>query len=139
MKQKPNVIFLSITTNQQKIASICQHVQKHFDRSEPILILAPSEQAVQYLDDMLWKFPEDSFLPHEASQASSKEKIVITTVHQNLNQSKILMNLCPEPCPIAEQFETIYELYDQTHSDKVEQSKRRHEAYVQKGFNPQLT
>lgn len=136
MKQKkPNIIFLPITTNQQKIECLCHNIQKHFDSGNSILIIVPSEQAVQYLDDLLWKYPEDSFLPHTAAQAQCTEKVVITTLSQNLNDSKILMNLCPEPSPIAEQFETIYEFFDETHPEKLEQSKRRHQAYSQKGFN----
>lgn len=135
MKQKPNIIFLPISSNQQKIGCICHHIQRHFDSGDTLLIIVPSEQAQQYLDDLLWKYPEDSFLPHVVSQAQCNEKIVITTLSQNLNNSKILMNLCPESCPIADQFETIYELYDETHPEKLEQSKKRHQAYVQKGFN----
>lgn len=135
MKQMPNVIFLPVKTNQHKIGCICYSIQTHFAKGEAILIIAPSEQAVQYLDDLLWKFPDDSFLPHVVSQSPCKEKVVITTLSQNLNSAKILMNLCPESCSIAEQFEIIYELYDETHPEKLEQSKRRHQTYSQKSFN----
>lgn len=134
MKQKPKIIFLPVRTNQDKIENICQTVQKHFDRQDNLLIIAPSPVAVQYLDDLLWKNPLDSFLPHVTSQIECKDKVVITTITQNLNHAKILMNLCQEPCPIIEQFEIVYELYDETHQEKLEQSKRRRQIYIQKGY-----
>jgi DNA polymerase III subunit chi len=129
MKQKPKIIFLKIATNQQKIETICSCVQKHFENGDSVLILAPTTQAVQYLDDLFWKYPQESFLPHTAAQSPSKERIVITTLPQNLNNSKILFNLCPELCPLVEQFEIVYELEDGTHPEKLRQSQMKQQAY----------
>lgn len=132
IKKKLEIIFLTIKTNQQKIDSIWQCVQRHFDHKDHVLVLAPSDHAKQYLDDLLWKYPENSFLPHLATNKQSNEKIVITTLAQNLNNAKILVNLCSDICPITEQFEIVYELYDETSSEKLEQSKRRQRTYAQK-------
>ncbi len=138
MKIKPNIIFLPIKTNQQKIKCICHYAQKHFDAQDSLCIMAPTQQAVQYLDDLLWKFPENSFLPHAIAHVKCQEKIIISTICQNLNDAKVLMNLCTEPCPIVEQFELIYELYDETQLEKFDQAKHRFKFYAEKGFNPQI-
>lgn len=135
MKPKPQIIFLPIRTNQHKIESICQTIQKHFEAGDTFQILAPGMVAVQYLDDLLWKYPESGFLPHRASEIECKENIVITTQIKNLNGAKVLMNLCTNPCLIAEEFEILYELYDETQPDKFEQSKQRHQVYSQKGYS----
>lgn len=132
--QKPKVIFLPIKTNQQKIECICHHAQKHFNQDDKVLIIAPSELAVQYLDELLWKYPNDSFLPHVSMQTPCHDKIVITTFAQNLNHATIVLNLCLDYCPIANNIEIIYELYDETTPEKLEQSKRRKHMYSQNGL-----
>ena len=52
-----------------------------------------------------------------------------------LNQAKILINLCPQPNPIVELFQWVYELHDETHSSKLLQSQQRYDWYRQKGFS----
>jgi len=135
MIANPKIIFLSVTTNQQKIASICLHIQQHFIKNEAVMIWVSNDLAMQYLDDLLWKFPSDSFLPHVVSNIESREKIIISSVQKNLNQAKVLVNLSSTPCLNVEQFEYIYELYDETHPDKLHQSKQRHQAYLERNFS----
>lgn len=131
----PKIIFLEIITNQQKITALCQLAQSYFDQKDAVLILAPSVQALHYIDELLWKYPDDSFLPHETASSPSKEKVVITTHQQNLNQAKVLINLSPQPPLFLDGFETIYELYDKTHPDKSKQSEKRYQEYLKKGLN----
>jgi DNA polymerase III subunit chi len=133
--KKTDIIFLPITTNQQKIQSIFDTIQKHFEKGESTLIIAPSKQAMDYLDELLWKFAKDSFLPHIQSQHPCSDKIVITSLCHNLNGSRILFNLCPEACPIANEFDTIYELLDQTQPEKEKQAQHRYQTYSQQGYN----
>jgi DNA polymerase III subunit chi len=134
MNKHPNIIFIPVSNNQNKIGCICNTIQRHFNQGESILIAVPNEQAEKYLDDLLWKFPGDSFLPHAVSQNDNNERVLITKQAQNLNKSKILFNLCPAASPIADQFEIIYELYDETFPDKLEQSKNRRHAYSELGY-----
>lgn len=128
------IIFLPVSTNQKKVEIICQQAQKHFYQGDRLLILAPTDQAAHYLDELLWKYPEGSFLPHSISKIPCKEKIVITTVVDNLNNANISINLHLEPCAIAQQFQILYELYDETHQDKLEKSKRRRQQYMSLGL-----
>lgn len=132
--QKPNIIFIPVFSNQQKLGSICHYIQHHFEVGDNVLVVAPNEQATRYIDELLWKFSPESFLPHIASNAPSSEKVVITSVAQNLNQALVLINLCAEVSPIAEHFNVVYELYDQTHPEKLAQSQRRQQIYTSKQF-----
>lgn len=133
MTPTPKIIFLPVSTNQNKIGCICHHVHMHFDRGENILIMAP-EQALGYLDELLWKYPADSFLPHVVSKIPCKEKIVLTSSPVNLNEAQILINLCTDACPIADQFKMVYELYDETQPEKLELSRKRQQIYREKGY-----
>lgn len=126
---KPNVIFFPVKDNQSKLTLITETIQKHFVLKQPVLISVPSFEAAQYVDQLLWKMPEESFIPHVITDFPSKEFIVITTKPENLNKAKILFNLCPRINPTFKDFEVVYELMDETHPSKLELSIQRQKDY----------
>jgi DNA polymerase-3 subunit chi len=79
--------------------------------------------------------PEDGFLAHTLTDFPSSEWIVITTEqNMNLNQAYRLMNLCPQPIKQPSLFAEVYELFDETHPQKLESTKLRLQAYQQIGL-----
>lgn len=131
----PNVIFLSVKDNASKIARICETVHHHFELKEHLLILVPSEEAAKYIDQLLWRFPEESFLPHSYTNKASKDLVTITTQLKNLNESSILFNLCPEVSLISQEFKKIYDLFDETHPQKLQLSQQRESIYHTRGYH----
>lgn len=130
--KNPRICFIPVRDNASKLNAICRCVQKHFDRKESILIAAPNNEAAEYVDHLLWKFPEESFLPHQIVANLTTEPVAITTQMANLNQAKILFNLSPAASPIFNEFECIYELYDETHPSKAELSAKRKAFYQER-------
>lgn len=130
----PVIIFLKAPDNASKMAHICMTIQSHFDQGHRVLITVPSMEAAHYVDQLLWRYPEESFLPHVISQKPLKESVLITTEQENLNQATVLFNLCPAASPICAQFTTVYELFDETHLEKLRLSEIRHKAYQAQGF-----
>jgi DNA polymerase III subunit chi len=125
----PVIIFLSVANNATKLEKICSTVYQHYEQKERVLITVPSQEAALYIDQLLWRSPEESFLPHLITETPSEEPVVITTVLRNLNQAKILLNLCPEASGIASEFSRVYELLDLTHPSKEKLSRERQAAY----------
>src|ERR1700722_12652480 len=109
-KQKPQVLFLQVTTPQLKLAAICKTAQRHFNEKKSLLILAPTIEVEDYIDQLLWRYPEESFLPHTKvdDSAATLEYIVISSKNQNPSKAKILFNLCPMLPLLANEFELIY-------------------------------
>ena len=130
----PTINFLSCKTNQSKIASIVNIIERSYKDKKAIQVVVPNKQAEKFLSETLWKFKHESFLPHHLTDEQTLELIVITLKNENLNHSKILLNLCSDPSPIADQFETVYELYDETFPDKLNLSKKRRQHYVEMGY-----
>lgn len=130
----PKVIFLRVTDNQTKLRRICTTLQSHFDCKEKVILILPNQGAAQYVDAMLWKIPEENFLPHTQTIECSDDLIVLTYKQKNLNNAKILFNLCAEPIPIYDQFERIYELLDETNASKSEISHKKMTAYANMGL-----
>lgn len=126
------ITFLTVKTNQEKLSKICEIVHYHFLQKISLLIAVPSKEAANFVDDLLWKEPNDSFIPHEISDKQTKALISITTEQQNLNDAKALLNLCPSVNPIVEQFEKVYEFFDETHPTKAELSRQKQASYALK-------
>ena len=133
---QPKVIFFYIQDNASKIHCICDQVQQGSTKGKKILIHVPNEEAAKYVDALLWKMPDTSFLPHVISQKPIKEWIVITHLEQNLNQATLLFNLCPSVSPIFHQFEEIYEFYEESYPEKARAAEQKIEIYEANRITP---
>lgn len=137
MAKKPNkATFFYVKDNQAKAQYICLQTQQLIFNEKRVLISVPNSEAAKYIDTLLWRYPEDSFLPHSIVAANSKDWVVI--VHEakdNLNQATCLFNLCPSPSPIVHLFDEIYELYDETHPEKALSSQKKLDHYKSLGIS----
>lgn len=134
----PTIIFLKVTTNQEKLLSLTKIIQKHFDLSDQTLIFTPTDEIARYIDHLIWRLPEDSFIPHIISNEPCKDSVVITSKKENINKAQVLINLAQDAYSPCQEFQIVYELYDQTHPSKEESSKQRHASYINSGYSVQL-
>lgn len=133
MPQK--ITFYQIKDNAAKIQLICAKAHEAFQHEKRLLITVPNLQAAQYVDALLWRIPEESFIPHVITDFSTPEWIAITLQDkQNVNQATCLLNLCTELPALYQQMEEIYEIYDETHPQKVACSKQRLDQYQAYGL-----
>ncbi|CCB85875.1 DNA polymerase III subunit chi [Parachlamydia acanthamoebae] len=132
-KNSPSIHFLPAKNVREKLTSICETVRQHFAKQKRILIAAPNEEAARYLNALLWKQPEESFLPHIWSESQTEECVAITFSKNNVNQAAVLLNLCPSVHSEWDSFEQIYDLFDETDPEKQKASESRHVYYTEKG------
>ena len=117
-----------------KLQRIAEAAQSHFEKKEPFLILVEDSRSQQFVDELLWKIPETSFLPHIASDDPVKDLIAISKMKKNVNGARVAFNLCPTPLLIEGPFRIIYEFEDLTSPSKKSLSSLRFDAYKQAGF-----
>lgn len=130
--KQPKVIFYHIKNNSSKIDLIVAKGEEALQRKKRLLILVPNMQAAEYVDALLWKQPQDSFIPHTIAETKTKEWIAITIQKElNVNEAVCLLNLCTTPPPLYAEIEEIYEIYDETHPEKKEFSEKRLQFYQQ--------
>jgi DNA polymerase IIIc chi subunit len=123
------VIFLTVADAASKLNAIAQTVQEQLDQGKKVLIAVPSQEAAAYIDQLLWKMPEESFSPHLISNGPVNELVAITTGTANVNQAQVLLNLNPQVHPAYREFDTVFDLDDRTHPSKEQLSQARREAY----------
>lgn len=123
------VVFFQVKSAAEKPSTLIRIVQHHFFRKEPILILTEEDKALQYVDELLWKTPPESFLPHSIITEPSQERIAITKIKKNLNEAHCVFNLCSTPLLIEGSFRTIYDFEDLGSPNKKNLSQIRYNAY----------
>lgn len=129
------VTFYRIKNNAAKIQLICTKTQEAFQHEKRLLISVPNLQAAQYVDTLLWKLPEEGFLPHVIADTATSEWIAITMQDKhNINQASCLLNLCSTPSPLYPHVEEIIEIWDETHPQKMELSQQRFQFYKSKNL-----
>jgi len=107
------VNFIQVSSNQMKLSKIAQTASSYFEKKEPIIFKVPHQNAIEYIDLLLWRYPKDSFLPHRLSDSPCDDLIVITSSSENLNQARSIFNLTKDPIDNESDFFThIYEFED---------------------------
>lgn len=123
------VIFFQVRDAAAKFKILTETACAHFEKKDPFLIVVEDDKAGLFVDELLWKTPPTSFLPHLFSDAPCQDKVVITKTKQNINQAKIAFNLCPTPLLIEGPFSLIYEFEDLSSSHKANLASLRFDAY----------
>ncbi len=95
------------------------------------MIKAPSS-AVDFIDDLLWSHPKESFLPHSKYEEDPTSLIVITDTDERPNKATALFNLTSYPL-LHDKVATIYEFEDNSSPEKLRFSKEKYQAYRQAG------
>lgn len=129
------VSFFQVKDNGTKIKVICNKAQESFALEKRLLIAAPNTEAANYVESLLWKLPEESFMPHVIAEAETAEWIAITTQDKiNVNKAPRLLNLCPVPSLLYQFVDEVYDFFDETNPQKLELSQKRMEFYQSQGF-----
>ena len=128
------VVFFQVRDVAIKLRRICETARSHFEKREHFLIFVEDDKGAQFVDELLWKRPETSFLPHRISDEATTEWIAITREKKNVNGARVAFNLCPTPLLIEGPFRIIYDFEDLTTSNKKNFSSLRFDAYKQAKF-----
>lgn len=124
------VTFFEVATPQSKKECICSVAYKYFCQGKKLQFIVENEQAGTYLDQLLWSFPVESFLPHVFKEKPVNERIIISIGFNNSWKSDALFNLTNEPLL---HFFDIIELYDKSTKEKEMRSKNNLEVYQAEG------
>lgn len=134
MDVKTKIFFYRVKTNPAKLMTICHKVKEAFMSDQRILIAVPSADAAAYIDQLLWRMPEESFIPHLIAANPTADRVVIAiNPTKNLNKAQVLLNLSSTISPISKEFSLIHELFDETDGAKAMLSNQRQNDYRQMG------
>ena len=112
---------------------VCQLCQKAYDSKQFTLLLTQSQQQSQHLDQKLWTYSDDSFLPHDG--AESEDLVTPLLIHDNPDPKgnrQLLINLSTSVPIYFAQFERVIELVTE---DNKSQAREHYSYYKERGYS----
>lgn len=101
-------------------------VEKIYTLEKSVFIFTNDEQESKLLDDLLWEYQAESFLPHEIfnSEEQAYSPIIISSIHKQ--KRDVLINLQNQLPLFVNEFERVVEIvYDDEHIAQCGRQKYR--------------
>ena len=116
----------------------CRLAEKAWQRGHTVYISTAERELARRLDDMLWTFEPEGFVPHAlVGQATYREvPILIGDANGPGDEFEVLVNLGPEVPACAERAERIADIVA---GDELarERGRERFRRYRERGVEPQ--
>lgn len=86
------VLFYRLTSTPLE-ATLPEMLEKSLDRGWRVLLRAGSAAGLEFLDERLWTYRDDAFLPHgrAVSPHAARQPILLTIGGDNVNDAHVLM------------------------------------------------
>jgi DNA polymerase-3 subunit chi len=113
---------------------VCELAKKAFASEQPTLVLVRSQDQAEALDEHLWSFDENAFIPHQIAGDDDDEITAVLIVPPGITAADrpLVINLRDECAPGL--FERVLEVIP---ADDAERSgsRERWKTYKQAGFD----
>ncbi len=119
-----------------KLAASAWEKKKHL-----ILRCHPDEAAA--LDQHLWTFREESFVPHEICDDATglldpEARVVITTRDVRPIPAEVLFQLAPAEIEFARAFDSVIDIVDHTDPERLLRSRERFKTWSDLDLRPEV-
>ena len=116
----------------------CRLADKAYSLGHTVYLFAASEAQAAALDDLLWTFRQDSFIPHERYPLAGAEcsPVLVGAASPAAVEAQVLINLTDAFPEGFERFERVVELVDQN-PDVLAKSRERFKQYRERGYPPE--
>ena len=116
----------------------CRLADKAYGLGHTVYVFTASEARAAALDDLLWTFRQDSFVPHERYPLVGEEgsPVLVGTVAPATVEAQVLINLADALPEGFERYDRVVELVDQ-HPEILAQSRERFRQYREQGCVPE--
>lgn len=120
---------------QERLRTACQLALKAWRQGMPVFIRANDAAQCEQLDQLLWQFRSDTFVPHNLYADDPQAPVVIGTDEAPAQAGGLLLNLAPNIAPQLTQFQRIIEIINQQ-PDLLEAGRENFRRYRQRGYDP---
>lgn len=116
---------------------VCELARKANDSGQSLLILAASAVQAELLDEMLWEFDPDAYIPHQIAGSDEDDDItpvLIVPPEQQSPMRPLVLNLRNDPVPGG--FERVLEVVP-ADASALEPLRQRWKHYKDAGLEVQ--
>lgn len=114
----------------------CRLALMAWERGHRVSIVAGDEQQAVAMDDLLWAFPEQRFIPH--GRSGSPEAVgapVVISTRAPRGTAEVVINLTAAALPGLETIQRLLEIVPFDESER-EAARAKYKAYLQQGIKP---
>ena len=121
----------------------CRLALMSWERGHHTAVVVDSGAAAREMDELMWESPAGRFLPHERdTENKTGSAPVFITLMPGLNEARleqtgVVINLCPEPVPEPGRFQRLLEIVPQQDSER-ENSRQKFRDYRDQGIEPRM-
>jgi len=118
-----------------RLRAACQLARKGWQAGLPVFIRCQDAGEMQAVDELLWRFRSDAFVPHELAEDNPSAPVVIGESEPPAQSGGLLINLNRAVSPHIQQFSRIIELVSQA-PELLQASRENFRCYRQQGYQP---
>jgi DNA polymerase-3 subunit chi len=110
-------------------------------KGRKVLILAADEAAGRALDEALWTWRDETFLPHELvlpgrTPVDEQARVVIVTAEEDPIGADVLLQAAPAATGFAARFAAVVDIIDRRSEAALEASRARFKVWRDLGLKP---
>ncbi|MDQ2701787.1 MAG: DNA polymerase III subunit chi [Pseudomonadota bacterium] len=119
---------------EEPLRLVCELARKAHDAGQPTLILARDLEQAEAIDELLWAFDEDAYIPHQIAGDDEDDlaPVLIATPDMDVPLRPLLLNL--RDAPVEGAFERVLEVVPADDSAR-EPLRERWKAYKARGLD----
>ena len=116
-----------------RLQFVCRLAEKAWRAGKRMLIHTADSKSLEQLDEMLWSFRADSFLPHERLPASARVPVQLGCAQESGDHHDLLINLGGEIPTFFSRFDRVAEIVIQQ-PEHLKLSRERFRFYRDRGY-----
>ncbi|MBM3195272.1 MAG: DNA polymerase III subunit chi [Chlamydiae bacterium] len=128
-----NVTLFSIQKRPDKASRIWTLCKKAIEKKIYLQIICPQQKTVEFVDNLLWQSPLDSFVPHALEHDHGLEPILITQKTEIKKPFTHILWLNKNPPPLDLKWVHLYDFDDQSSTESAKESSVRYHFYKENG------
>ena len=125
------VTFYKLASDAPSLKFVCQLIKKASATQQQVLCLVDNEQTAEQLDQLLWEFEAEAFIPHAIG--IDQKPVAITAVAEPGEHHQILINLQGQIPTWFSRFERVIELV-QPESEHEQVKRENFRFYKERGY-----
>ena len=126
--------LLASEQNDARWTVACRLLEKAYIKGHRVFVICDNQQDAELLDELLWTFRDDSFIPHNLQGEGPEPPPPVQICHgkEPRGFNDILINMTNQIPPFYTRFKRVMELVANVASEK-ELSRSRYREYRAKG------
>jgi len=131
--------FIELRSPGEKLPRICARAAQHYEQGQTVSIYAPDAAEAEALDDLLWTFQQNSFIPHARLEKAAEpliEPVVLFSNAPEGAESDVLILATAGDLPAwFEAFRHIYDFAPAYEEALRDAARRRYAALKAAGYH----